>query len=278
MRTINTIAIVGRLTRPVEIRPNSKPNENGITGGVALFSLANVQRSIKQEDGSYKDDPRFYNCRLVIGDVNGKYAEYLKAFTTKDFIAVEGVEDYYTSSKDGKVYHTIEVKQFATLNKLVISGNVVRDEKKYLSTGEDAKPNTGYTRFTLGCTLYGRKKPLYQKCTLNLRAVDKFVELKKGDTVITEGYLVTQEWEKDGQKRSENILVCDPSTTTILRKEVKATEVAEAPEETAPQAPAPRKFKAVVKAPVAPVVEEEPPVETEDFFENEPFEGENIPF
>lgn len=276
MRTINSISIVGRLTRSVEIRPN-EPNENGIIGGMAYFSLANVQRSIRQEDGSYKDDPRFYNCKLNIGDVNGKYAEYLKTFTTKDFIAVEGVEDYYTSSKDGKVYHTINVKQFNSLNKLVISGNVVRDEQKYLSTGENAKPNTGYTRFTLGTTLYGKKKPLYQKCTLNLMAYEKFIELKKGDTVITEGYLVTQEWEKDGQKRSENVLICNPLTTTILRKEVKSVEETEVHEETAPQTPASvKKFKAIVKTPV---VEEEPPVQTEeDFFEREPFEGEDIPF
>ena len=275
MRTINSISIVGRLTRPVEIRPNSEPNKNGLIGGYAYFSLANVQRSIRQEDGSYKDDPRFYNCKLSIGDVNGKYAEYLSSLTTKDILSVEGVEDYYTSSKDGKVYHSIVVKQFGALNKMVIAGNISKEPFTRMSIDEDAKPNTGYTYFTIATTLYGKEKPLYQKCSLNIYNYDKFIPLKTGDRVIAEGYLVTQEKEKDGQKRSENVLICNPLTTTILRKEVKAAVETEVPEETTPQTPAPKKFKAIVKTSV---VEEEPPVQTEDLFENEPFEGEDIPF
>lgn len=276
MRTVNSVSLVGRLTKAVEIRANSKPNEKGILGGTAYFSLANVQKSIKLEDGSYKDDPRFFNCRLSVGDVNGKYAEYLKGLTTKDYVAVEGTIDYYTSSKDGKVYYQVTVEQFGALNKLTLSGNVTQDAKKKLSTREGSKPNEGFTHFTLATTLYGHKKPLYQRCSLNLRAVDKFVELKKGDRVITEGFLVTQEWEQDGQKKSENVLICNPSTTVILRKEVQNSEETEATEETAPQAPAPKKFKAIVKTPV---VEEELPLEEDEpHYEDEPFDGENIPF
>lgn len=272
--TINSFSLVGRLVKSIEIRPNQNPNEKGILGGKAYFTLANVTHMTKQDDGSYKDDASFYSCSLQVGDVNGKYADYLKEFQKGEYVAVSGIEKSYESTgKDGKVYqnHLIDVSQFEAVNHVTLSGNLTRDAKKYASKLEGAKPNTGFCKFTIANTPYGRKQTLYQDCTLNLFNYEKFTEPKQGDRVVCEGFLVTQTSEYEGKKISRNILVINPSTCQIFRKEAKATTA-----ETAEEAPAPKKttakFKAVVKksAPVA----EEP--QSGEIIED--FEDDNIPF
>lgn len=98
MNDINTLCLVGRLTRDAEITYTS--------GGMAIlnFSLA-VNRSRKGPDGNYIDEANYFNCNLF-----GKMGESLKQYMTKGKqVAARGFLRQETWEKDGQKHSTVKV-------------------------------------------------------------------------------------------------------------------------------------------------------------------------
>lgn len=88
---LNTVALVGRLTKNVEMRYSN----SGFAFG--NFSLA-VNRKVKQQDGSWQDKASFFEVKLI-----GKMAEGLAQYLTKGKqVSVKGYLEQETWQQDGQ--------------------------------------------------------------------------------------------------------------------------------------------------------------------------------
>ena len=96
------------------------------------------------------------------------------------------------------------------LNHLTLQGRLVADPEF-----GDTKAGTRYVNFRLAWSEKYKTgdKEIETKCFLDCKAfggtaqfMEKFMN-QKGQEIIAEGKLTTDEWEKDGQKRSKNALV-----------------------------------------------------------------------
>ena len=92
------------------------------------------------------------------------------------------------------------------LNHLVLQGRLV-DAPAF----GDTKSGTRYANFRLAWS--EKYKDTESKCFLDCKAfggtaqfMEKYMN-QKGQEILVEGKLTTDEWEKDGQKRSKNALV-----------------------------------------------------------------------
>lgn len=98
-----------------------------------------------------------------------------------------------------------------SFNKLVMVGNLVRDPDTR------AVGSTTITQFTVASThAYKgkdgtmKKETAFVDCKLWAGRGEKFAsEASKGTPVFVEGRLVTESWEKDGQKRSKLVVSVD---------------------------------------------------------------------
>lgn len=93
------------------------------------------------------------------------------------------------------------------LNKVVLQGRMVRDpEVKQTQSGFSV------SEFTVAWS--EKVKEVETKCFLRVKAWRQTADFigkyfKKGQEILVEGHLVTEEWEKDGQKQSRTICVAD---------------------------------------------------------------------
>jgi single-strand DNA-binding protein len=100
----------------------------------------------------------------------------------------------------------------ASFNQVTLVGNMVRDpEVKALNSG------TSVAKFTIGMTRKWQTENGEKKEEATFVDVDSFGKtaaviekyLRKGDPVLVEGRLKTEQWEKDGQKRSKLMVVAN---------------------------------------------------------------------
>ena len=94
---INSVVLIGRLTRDIEVRYTS--NEKAIGN----FTIA-VQRTYKNENGETEAD--FINCTIF-----GKMAEVMQKYTHKgDLIGVDGrMQNRSYETKEGQKVNVTEV-------------------------------------------------------------------------------------------------------------------------------------------------------------------------
>jgi len=97
---LNSVTLVGRLTRPSEIRYSQR-------GGSAVvrFSIA-VNRRKRTQDGKWEDEPNFFDCVYF-----GSAAEGVNQYLDKGRqVAVQGElhQDRYTGS-DGQTRNRVEI-------------------------------------------------------------------------------------------------------------------------------------------------------------------------
>ena len=93
------------------------------------------------------------------------------------------------------------------VNHLVVQGRLVDDP----IVGQ-TNSGTDYANFRIAWSEKYKEKET--KCFLDCKAFGgtaKFVSqyFKKGQEILVEGKMTTDEWEKDGQKRSKNALVVE---------------------------------------------------------------------
>ena len=90
MTDINTVVLVGRLTRDAELKYTK--------GGTAVLSFSIAVNKSKKEGDQWKDEGHFFDCSMF-----GKRAESLNQYLTKGMqIAISGsLEQQRWESKDG---------------------------------------------------------------------------------------------------------------------------------------------------------------------------------
>lgn len=93
------------------------------------------------------------------------------------------------------------------INKLTYQGRLVRDiDLKYTQS------HVAQTEFTIAWS--EKYNEIETKCFLRCKAWRKTAEFlekyfRKGQEMIVEGKMVTEEWEKDGDKKSRTICIID---------------------------------------------------------------------
>lgn len=93
------------------------------------------------------------------------------------------------------------------LNKVILQGRLVADiELKYTQS------NTAFTEFTVAWS--EKYKEVENKCFLRCKAwrnTAEFLEkyFRKGQELLIEGRMVTEQWESDGEKKSRTICQTD---------------------------------------------------------------------
>ena len=89
------------------------------------------------------------------------------------------------------------------VNKIIIQGRLTADAELKKTSSDIA-----YTEFTIAWS--EKYKESETKCFLRCKAWRNTAEFvnrffKKGQEIVIEGQMVTEEWEKDGQKQSRTI-------------------------------------------------------------------------
>lgn len=93
------------------------------------------------------------------------------------------------------------------INRMILQGRLVRDpELKYTTS------NVAYTEVTIAWS--EKYKEAETKCFLRCKAWRSTAEFlgkwfRKGQEIVIEGRMVTEEWEKDGKKDSRAICLLD---------------------------------------------------------------------
>lgn len=108
------------------------------------------------------------------------------------------------------------------LNRTTLQGRLTADpEIRYTAS------NVAYAEFTLAWS--EKYKDIETKCFLRCKAwrnsaefLDKY--FSKGQETVMEGHLVTEEWEKDGEKKSRTICIVDKLNFCGPKKEKKDTQ------------------------------------------------------
>ena len=108
------------------------------------------------------------------------------------------------------------------LNRMMLQGRLTADpEIKYTAS------QVAYAEFTLAWS--EKYKEIETKCFLRCKAwrnsaefLDKY--FSKGQEAVMEGHLVTEEWEKDGEKKSRTICIVDKLNFCSSKKEKKDTQ------------------------------------------------------
>ena len=91
MTDINSVTLVGRLTRESELKMT------GSGFAIVTFSLA-VNRSKKEQNGSWQDKASFFDCKIL-----GKRGESLSQYLTKgQQVSVQGYLDQESWESNGQ--------------------------------------------------------------------------------------------------------------------------------------------------------------------------------
>ena len=97
MNDLNSVNLIGRLTRDAELRYSS----SGM--GICKFSIA-TNRSVKKND-KWQDEASFFDCAMF-----GKMAESLKQYLTKgQQVCISGELVQNRWEKDGKQMSRVEI-------------------------------------------------------------------------------------------------------------------------------------------------------------------------
>lgn len=108
------------------------------------------------------------------------------------------------------------------LNRTTLQGRLTADpEIRYTAS------NVAYVEFTLAWS--EKYKDIETKCFLRCKAWRSNAEFlekyfSKGQEAVMEGHLVTEEWEKDGEKISRTICIVDKLNFCGSKKEKKDTQ------------------------------------------------------
>jgi single-strand DNA-binding protein len=123
---LNIVALVGRLTRPCEMRYTN-------TGfAICSFTLA-VNRRKKSQDGSWNDSVSFFDCSYF-----GKAAEGVSQYLTKgQQVSVQGYLDQQTWETNGQKRSKVVV----IVNSLSLLGSSSNNRQAYVNNGNQ---NQGY--------------------------------------------------------------------------------------------------------------------------------------
>ena len=235
MLNINSIIITGRLVSDAEVKSTADGSKH-----YALYTIANSWYNSKKsaEDGTVTYEPHtdFYDCVESVGNVEA-YQKKLESLKKGHEIHVLGKLTKKTVQKeDGSnvSYYNVRVTK-SMMNYACFEGRVVADGQKFASKKEDS--NGGFCRFRLASNGLNYKnangewvsKTAFIDVRMNVYNYEKFIVPAKGDAVMVEGYFITEEYTtKEGENRSQLILVAEPDTYAIQRKE-KPTETAAAP-------------------------------------------------
>lgn len=108
------------------------------------------------------------------------------------------------------------------LNRTTLQGRLTADpEIRYTAS------NVAYLEFTLAWS--EKYKDIETKCFLRCKAWRSNAEFlekyfSKGQEAIMEGHLVTEEWEKDGEKKSRTICIVDKMNFCGPKKDKKDSQ------------------------------------------------------
>lgn len=118
MANLNKLCIIGRLTRDVECRTF------GSGGKVAQFGVAMTQSRKKQQDGSWKDEPCFVDCKAFNRETGRKLADLCEQYLRKGSqvyiegkLTLEQWQDKNTGDKRSKHCVVIDDVQFLDTKK-----------------------------------------------------------------------------------------------------------------------------------------------------------------
>jgi single-strand DNA-binding protein len=90
MADINTVTLVGRLTRDVELKYTS--------GGFAIAALSLAQNQRRKKGEHWEDEAHFFDCKML-----GKRAESVAQYLTKGKqVAIRGTLQQERWEKDGQ--------------------------------------------------------------------------------------------------------------------------------------------------------------------------------
>ena len=113
----------------------------------------------------------------------------------------------------------------ASFSKVILMGNVTRDpEIRVLPSGDSlAKFGVGINRRFKGSD----GNPKEETCFVDITFFKKQAEVcekyvHKGDSIVVEGRLKQENWEKDGQKRSKLVVIGD--TLHLMPKKVNKAD------------------------------------------------------
>ena len=100
------------------------------------------------------------------------------------------------------------------LNKVIVQGNLTRDASDDMKRSKDGQ--TAFGTFTIAVNRSYKDGDTWKDSTsfFKIKGFGKGYEnackhMTKGSSVIIEGYLEQESWEKDGQKRSEVVVIAD---------------------------------------------------------------------
>lgn len=125
MTDINTVVLVGRLTRDAELKYTK--------GGTAVMSFSIAVNKSKKEGDQWKDEGHFFDCSMF-----GKRAESLNQYLTKGMqIAISGsLEQQRWESKDGP-----RSKVSVVVEELSMLGGKKGEKRERNSNHPDAVPS-----------------------------------------------------------------------------------------------------------------------------------------
>ena len=126
---LNVVALVGRLTRPCEMRYTNSGY------AICSFSLA-VNKKKKQQDGTWKDEASFFDCTLF-----GKLGESLSQYLQKgQQVSVQGSLEQQTWEKDGQK----RSKVIVIVDNISLIGNSKSNEGSQNARQPQRQQTSGY--------------------------------------------------------------------------------------------------------------------------------------
>ena len=126
---LNTVALVGRLTRPCEMRYTNSGY------AICSFSLA-VNKKKKQQDGTWQDVASFFDCTLF-----GKLGESLSQYLQKgQQVSVQGSLEQQTWEKDGQKRSKVVV----IVDNISLIGNSKSNEGSQNARQPQRQQTSGY--------------------------------------------------------------------------------------------------------------------------------------
>ena len=126
---LNVVALVGRLTRPCEMRYTNSGY------AICSFSLA-VNKKKKQQDGTWQDVASFFDCTLF-----GKLGESLSQYLQKgQQVSVQGSLEQQTWEKDGQKRSKVVV----IVDNISLIGNSKSNEGSQNARQPQRQQTSGY--------------------------------------------------------------------------------------------------------------------------------------
>lgn len=96
---MNRVILTGTLTKDIEIKV-----DNGSGFVIATMSIANNDRSEKQDDGTYKNVAQFFEVTL-----KGKFGKLLNYFWKGQTVTIDGELEQQKWQKDGQNHYKLQV-------------------------------------------------------------------------------------------------------------------------------------------------------------------------